>query len=861
MLEGTADKIFKLKYSQPGESWEDACLRISEHIANAEKTYGATDEDVALLISKYYDLIYNLVFVPGGRVIANAGTGIKNLNNCYFLPIEDSRSGIYQTLKDAAEIFAWGGGVGYNFSDIREEGAPIKTTGGQASGPLSFMSLFDQTGEVIQQASRRGAQMGLLNVDHPDIEKFIDFKSVPNSRNERLLEEYDRNLRQRVNGQLKSTKYYDVLQQTLLDDQLTHFNISVVLTDEFMSTTRKADDIFNLISRVSGQSIKAIHAKKLLERMATQAWKSGDPGVFFVDRVNEDNMVPYIGSINGTNPCLVGSTRIMTFDGPKTFKELADAGTDVIIYSWDKNTKLPVLKTMRNPRMTRENAELVEVKFDNGLSVKCTPDHNFYSFVGEKVEAQKLKIGQSVRAFSMSEHRDGHYRVHGWVDGRTVHQYVSRLLWEFHYGKIPVGMIVHHKDDNEKNNVISNLELITALEHNKRHYQHRLENGFFYNQTREQALARNHKVLSVTKLEERQDVYNGVVDDTHSYIILDDEPKAGIYSGIVSANCGEVPLLPYEPCTLGSLNLVKFYNEDDNSINFEGLEYATRLATRFLDDVQEVSYTPLDQVNLYSKGLRRIGLGTMGWADLLAELELPYDSEDAFKLGEYLSWFITFFSWLESVDLAEKRGAFPMFEEDKVDRTVLARTFTSKFVTNKFDWEHMKVRNVSVTSIAPTGSIALIAGVNSSIEPFFALAYKRHITQGVGNIATDTVIEINPILFKKLKKYGLTDKEIEDVKKKVLKTGSVQGIDEIPDKLKAVFRTSREIRWQDHVTMQAAWQSYVTNAVSKTINMPKESTVEDVEQAYMMMWDKNLKGGTVYRESSKAFEILNAGTK
>jgi ribonucleoside-diphosphate reductase alpha chain len=171
----------------------------------------------------------------------------------------------------------------------------------------------------------------------------------------------------------------------------------------------------------------------------------------------------------------------------------------------------------------------------------------------------------------------------------------------------------------------------------------------------------------------------------------------------------------------------------------------------------------------------------------------------------------------------------------------------------------MKVRNVSVTSIAPTGSIALIAGVNSSIEPFFALAYKRHITQGVGNIATDTIIEINPILFRKLKKYGLDDKQIEEIKKKVVKTGSIQGIDEIPEKLRAVFKTSQEIKWEDHVTAQASWQAYVTNAVSKTINMPETATVEDVENAYTMMWDKNLKGGTIYRNNSKSFQILNAG--
>jgi ribonucleoside-diphosphate reductase alpha chain len=626
MLTGTADKIFKMKYAAtPDETWEQACLRIAEHVANAELVYGASEEEVAKLIGDYYGIIYNLVFIPGGRVIANAGTGIKNLNNCYFLPVEDSRSGIYQTLKDAAEIFAWGGGVGYNFSDVREEGAPIKTTGGTASGPLSFMSLFDQTGEVIQQASRRGAQMGMLDIDHPDIEKFIDFKSTPNARNRRLLDEYDRNLKVRVNGQLKATKYYDVLEKTLLDDQLTHFNVSVAVSDVFMTCARN-DENFNLISRADGSVKETKKARELLNRMATQAWKSGDPGVFFVDRVNEDNMVPYIGKIRGTNPC------------------------------------------------------------------------------------------------------------------------------------------------------------------------------------------------------------------------------------------GEVPLLPYEPCCLGSINLAKFYRAESNSVDLPALEEAVRLGVRFLDDVQEVSSTPLEKVNYYSKGLRRLGLGVLGWADLLAMLEIPYDSEDATQLGDYLSWFISFFAWLESIELAEKRGAFPLFEADKIDRTVLRKTFENSYVPYSMDVSHMRVRNVSVTSIAPTGSIALIAGANGSIEPFFALAYKRNITEGVGNVAKTSIIEINPILFDKLKKYGLGDKDIDKVKEHVVKHGSVSKCDLVPEKLKAVFKTSGEINWRDHVNMQSAWQNFVSNAVSKTINMPNNATVEDVEQAYMYMWEMNLKGGTVYRDGSKGFQILNAGT-
>lgn len=605
MLTEKAQKIFDLKYAAfKGESWEQACWRIASHIASAE--------DGADLKSKYekefFNLIYNLVFLPGGRILANSGTGIKNLNNCFVLPIEDSRQSIYGTLKNAAEVFAWGGGVGYNFSHIRAEGEDVKTTGGKASGPLSFMSLFDQTGEVISQASRRGAQMGMLSIYHKDIEKFINYKSTPNSRNKRLLEEYKRNLE--LNGlDKRGTKYFKVLEKTLQDDQLSHFNISVIVDDAFMGKAGLGEE----------------KEKNLLMQMAQMAWESGDPGIFFLDRANEDNLVPYLGELECTNPC------------------------------------------------------------------------------------------------------------------------------------------------------------------------------------------------------------------------------------------GEIPLLPYEPCCLGSINLHKFYIEESNSINFPFLEYVVRNAIRFLDNVQSLSETPVEEINTWSKGLRRLGLGVMGWADLLAELELPYDSEDAKNLGKYLSWFISFFAILESINLAQEKGRLPMYDHDRVNLFLIDKVLHSEFNPNAFNIEEIKklgLRNVSVTSIAPTGTIALMADVNSGIEPFFALSYKRNITEGVGNIAKDYIIELNPILEKKLIKYEYSPEEIEEIKSYVSRTGSLEGL-KISEKIKRIFSISHEISPYGHVDMQASWQMYITNAVSKTINCPEDITPEEIFDIYKYMWNSNLKGGTIYRDKSKTFQILN----
>ena len=300
-LNDKGKKIFALKYStKKTKAWKEACKDIADFIAEGERPYNKTDEEIKEIANKFFEYLYDLMFIPGGRIIANAGTGIKNLANCFVLGIDDSRTSIYNTLKDAAEIFAMGGGVGYSFSHVREEGAEIKSTGGHASGPLSFMSLFDQTGEVIQQASRRGAQLGSLNVNHPDIEKFIHFKSQLNHRNQRLLEEYDRNLKGH-NGKLKDTKYEKVLEKTLLDDQLTHFNISVLLTDDFMKAVENDDD-WDLISPMNNQVVKTVKAKDILYQMAEQAHASGDPGQLQYDAINRDNMVKYLGYIEATNP-------------------------------------------------------------------------------------------------------------------------------------------------------------------------------------------------------------------------------------------------------------------------------------------------------------------------------------------------------------------------------------------------------------------------------------------------------------------------------------------------------------------------------------------------------------------------------
>jgi ribonucleoside-diphosphate reductase alpha chain len=640
-LSAIGEKIFKLKYAvDENETWDDACLRVASHVASAEKKFGKSDEEVKEVVSEYFQAINNLYFIPGGRILANSGTKIKSLMNCFVIPVGDSRESIYQSLKDAAEVFAQGGGVGYNFSDIRERGAAVKGTGGRASGPVSFITLFDQTGEVIEQASRRGAQMALLDIDHPDIEEFIDFKSVPNKRNVRLLEEYDRNLTRYANGKLKGTKYHDVLTKTLLDDQLTHFNVSISISDAFMQAASKGES-WNLIRRNSNSGknanaispvgercapdssvAKVIPAKELLEKIATRAWESGDPGVLFYDRVNRDNMCPYLGDLRATNPC------------------------------------------------------------------------------------------------------------------------------------------------------------------------------------------------------------------------------------------GEVTLLPLESCCLGSINLSNFVT--NGTIDLKELEEVTRLGVRFLDNVQEVSINNLEKIDAFSKSTRRLGLGVMGWADALVKMNLPYNSDNAYKLAGFLSWYISCAALIESMKLARERGTFSVYDKDRVKLDWVEGILNSEYSPTVWNMQEVRengFRNISVTSIAPTGSIALLCGVNSSIEPYFGLAYRRFITEGIGNTAKDSIMEINPLLFESMQ-YEMPPEEFEKAKEIIVKTGSAKDTN-FPGK--EIFVISKEIAWIDHIRMQAAWQNYITNAVSKTINCSTSTTVEEVYNIYMEMWKAGLKGGTVYRENSKMFQILNLG--
>jgi ribonucleotide reductase alpha subunit len=1065
-LNEKAKKIFALKYStRKTKQWLGACKEIADFIAEGERPYNKNNEEIKNISDKYYNMLSDLFSLPGGRIIANAGTGIKNLANCFVIGIKDSRQSIYQALKDAAEIFAMGGGVGYSFSDIREEGADINSTGGKASGPLSFMTLFDQTGEVIQQASRRGAQLGSLFVSHPDIERFIGFKSTLNSRNERLVEEYDRNLKS-VSGTLKSTKYEKILEKTLLDDQLTHFNISVLLTDDFMQAVVDNKN-WDLISPKNNETVKTVNARDLLYLMAKQAHASGDPGELFYDRINKDNIVPYMGNITATNPCITGDTLIAVADGRNsvTIKELAEQNKDVPVYSLDKENNV-VVSLMRNPRITGKNQPIYAVKLDNGQSLKVTSNHKFLLSDGSQKQAIDLSYGDSVKVLSrtiekMGKSNTDYYHLYSGIWHDFEHQLIAKYY--LNNNEYSSDKVVHHLDKNGLNNSLENITMLSAGDHNKIHndnnvgennsnysgysndelwnhaiiltknlgrrfsteewesyakelglpYQfsqwrkdvyesvmnlsklvaeylnlenvdidprlnrrllNSLKEGYkcflskeneiiytkkcevcnkdfdtknreasicstvcqnkyiyenfkekqhsnlinafenkkelvrqkqikilldlklklnripdkkewmnecktnnisfeisrksspfrSYTELCEKASLYNHKIISV-KFIGCEDVYNGTVDDNHNYAIGGFKEKTVKKNNdkevfVFTANCGEVPLLEGESCILASINLHQVYDKKNKCVDWELLKDLAKTQTRFLEDVTEITVAPLEYINDMTKGLRRLGGGVMGFADLLVELDIPYDSEKAVELSRKLSWFISFHSWETSFELAKERGCFKFYDKDKVNLNVVEKSlYNNPYQKSEIsidDLYNIGVRNVAVNSLAPTGSIALLGGVNSGIEPFFSLAYKRNITEGVGNIAKDSIFEVNPALEGKLKDSGYSKEDITEIISYSVEHGTIKNCPLVSKEIQNIFKTANEIHWKDHVNIQAAWQEYVSNAISKTINVPEKATVEDIFNIYIYMWQKGLKGGTIYRNNSKSFQIL-----
>lgn len=536
-------------------------MRVAKTVALADKDF-VSSKELKEIEQEFYEMMLNLEFLPNSPTLMNAGRPLGQLSACFVLPIEDTMEGIFEAIKNAALIHKSGGGTGFSFSRIRQKGATVNSTGGVASGPVSFMKVFNAATEAVKQGgTRRGANMGILRIDHPDILEFISCKKD--------------------------------------NADITNFNISVGITEKFMSAVETAGD-YDLIDPHSGKIVGKLNAKYVFDLIVEMAWKNGEPGIIFLDRLNKDNVTPQLGEIESTNPC------------------------------------------------------------------------------------------------------------------------------------------------------------------------------------------------------------------------------------------GEQPLLPFEACNLGSINLSVMIKNTDGTpeVDYDKLGTTVRKAVHFLDNVIDVNKYPLPEIDEMTRGTRKIGLGVMGWADMLCKLNIAYNSQKAIILAEKVMHFIQEESKKASIELADKKGVFPYY-----DKSIYKEL-------------GIKVRNATTTTIAPTGTLSIIAGVSSGIEPLFAISYIRNVMDN------DELIEVNPLF----KQIAVIDGFYSDeLMRRIANKGTIHGFPEIPKSVQSVFVTSHDISPQWHVKMQASFQKYTDNAVSKTVNLRNEATQEDVSEVFLQAYKTYCKGVTIYRDGSRDLQVLNIG--
>jgi ribonucleoside-diphosphate reductase alpha chain len=573
----------KNEAGEPVEDPEEMFWRVASVLAAEDRKYGATDEEVEALARDFYALMTQRLFEPNSPTLMNAGRPLGQLSACFVLPVEDAltngKSGIYDTLRSMAQVHQSGGGTGFGFSRIRPSGDIVKSTTGVASGPVSFMSLYDSSTEVVKQGgTRRGANMGILRVDHPDILHFIDCKQ-------------------------------DIT-------KITNFNISVAVTDAFMAAVEKGEE-YDLVSPRTGAVEGRLDAREVFDKVVQNAWKTGEPGVFYIDRANHYNPVPHLGSYEATNPC------------------------------------------------------------------------------------------------------------------------------------------------------------------------------------------------------------------------------------------GEQPLLPYDVCNLGSVNVGAFVRDDlpadapwYEKIDWKEYRRVVRLSTHFLDNVIDANQYPLPEIDDLAKRIRRIGLGVMGFADLLIRVGVPYNTQEGVEVGRRIMEFLDEESKLESERLAEQRGPFPEWAQSiwGPDESCARAPNGDRIRPER------KLRNCNVTTVAPTGTISIIAGCSSGIEPLFAVAFMR-------NQAGVLMPDVNEDFVKMAREGGWYSEELMT---RIAEEGHIH-FPEVPEDVQKAFVTAHDITPEWHVRMQAGFQEYTDSAISKTTNFPHEATPEQVREIYELAYRLGCKGVTVYRDGSRDAAPLTTG--
>jgi len=903
------------------ESPSQLFRRVANFLASAEKKWGADEETSKFYEDAFFEIMTNFEFLPNSPTLMNAGTGLGQLSACFVLPVPDDIEAIFDAVKYAAIIHKTGGGTGFCFSHIRSKGDYVKSTAGVASGPLSFMSAFDNATNVIKQGGkRRGANMGVLHVWHPDVEEFITAKQTPGV--------------------------------------LENFNVSVGVDDKFMKAVEENTD-YDLTSPRTKEPIRTVNARSLFKLIAYSAWKSAEPGILFMDVSNRTNPTPNY-PIEATNPCVSGNTLISTNEGlveaskvhnpyhvlgrdgdyhritwagktgtKEVFRVKTKAGYEVeatadhkfLVHDSNGGKWKPLKNlTKRDKLILRGGAKFGKKKLDNemalmlgwltgdGCMTKDIQDIIFYFNKNEKYEmlpkfkkyldklnktkVKPLEEESQVRLKYSSKIAKLFYKL-GIKPCKADEKEVPASIFDMEKKSVKYFLSALFSADgsvqgNRKKGVNIRLasnstkllkqvqllllqfgifstvhenrrkarwkELPDSNRKPKKYYckaQHELiisreSMHCFMKKIGFCVSAKNSKFENIKPDEIYSDNINSSVREIEKVGVMDvydlTEPKTHSFTanGIVVHNCGEVPMPYYESCNLGSINLSKFVDLDwsktdwKDKVNWPRLRYVTRLATQFLDNVIELNKYPIEKIKEQTMYHRRIGLGVMGFADMLTKMGITYGSDEAYKIAEEVMKFVTDEARKMSHEMGRARGSFPGFKE-----SVWA---------DKYD----ALRNATVTSIAPTGTISMIGHTSSGIEPLFALAFMKTVMDGTKLYYSNEIFE------KILKVRGLYSTELMQ---KVIDSGTIQDMDEIPDDVKKVFVISYDTPAEAHVRMQAAFQKYTDLAVSKTINLPNSATIEDIENAYMLAWKLGCKGITIYRDGSRGEQVLTIGKK
>jgi len=743
----------------------DMFVRVARNIASAEKKYGKTEEEVKGIEKQFFNIMTDLDFLPNSPTLMNAGKELQQLAACFVLPIGDSMNDIFEALKETALIQKSGGGVGYSFSNIRPRNDVVLSTKGVSSGPISFMTVFNAATDTIKQGgTRRGANMGILRVDHPDILDFITSK--------------DNN------------------------EKLTNFNVSVGVTETFMRAVEN-DDEYEIINPRTKVVVDRYRAKEVFGKIVEHAWKNGDPGIIFLDRLNKDNPTPNLGQIESTNPCVSGETLISTDRGfikARDLYERVKAGEHVKILFDRRALEYKVSKEFAD-----KNLDIFE-------------SENIKSWNRGKKDIYKLVTYSGYELEATAEHKvlttGGYKKLIELVKGDEVlvnpKVFVNEKFNELNvYNKQYVENLSFAENDYKENRN----KIVTLLEREK------LSSDNYYNKFIDR--------VEEVKYTGKKEVFDFNEPISNSYIA----------NGVVVRNCGEQPLLPYEACNLGSINLAHMVKEEEGikKVDYDKLKKIVHIAVSFLDDVIDMSRYPLEKIREMAHGNRKIGLGIMGYADLLIILGIPYNSEEALELAQRVMSFIQDESKNASKELAKEKGVFPNFKGSIYDSP-----------------DGYEIRNATTTTIAPTGTLSIIADCSSGVEPLFAISFVKNVMDN------DRLLEVNKY-FKKI----ATDEGFysEEVMEKIAESGNLKDIDEIPSGYKRIFVTAHEMSPKWHVRTQAAFQKFVDNAVSKTVNFPSSATVQDVEDVYMLAYRLDCKGITIFRDKSRGTQVLQVEGK